>query len=229
MKKKTLHEHSKNYRTHIEPYAELKKAEDRKGAVLSFLKKEVKNKIVLDLGCGEGTYAKVLAPLSRSYHALDSSDAQLKKAQARCRGMKNVHFLHSSGEEIDLPNESMNVVICSWVISVIKGRRRKSKVLTEAERVLKNGGKMIVVENDWQGEFEKMREHPIRTRRFNEWLISKGLKVSKKITTYFEFSSYTLARETFDQIWGSRISNKVQSKKVEHKLVIFTRSKRAAR
>jgi len=193
--------------------------------VLSFLKNAAKNKVVLDLGCGEGRDAKVIAPLSKYYYALDSSPEQLKRAKNQCKNIKNIHFLHSSGEKIGLPNESVDLVICSWVISVINGRRRKLRVLAEVERVLKATGKVILVENDWQGEFEEIRQHPIRTKRFNEWLIKKGFKISKKMHTYFEFPSYEIAKRVFEQIWGKRVSNKLKSKKVEHKIIIFNKTK----
>lgn len=225
MKKKTLQEHSKNYTTHIKPYEEFKKAEDKKGIILSFLKKEVKNKIVLDIGCGEGTDAKILAPLSKHYYALDSSYEQLKKARNKCKNIKNIIFLHSSGENINLPKEKVDLVICAWVISVVNSYKRKLKILKEAERVLKSSGKIILIENDWHGEFEKIRQHPKRTKNFNEWLIKRGFKILKKINTYFKFPSYKIANQVFEDIWGKRVSNKIKSNKVEHKIVIFTKSK----
>lgn len=225
MKKNTLQEHSKNYKSQIEPYQEFKKAEDKKGIILSFLKKKIKNKIVVDLGCGDGTYAKEIAPLSKYYYAIDPSNEILTKAKNKCREIKNIRFLHSSGENIDLPTESIDIIISSWVISVIKSRKRKSKVLTEATRILNSEGEIILVENDWQWEFEEIRKHPKRTQHFNEWILSKGFKVDKRVNTYFEFPSYEIAKQIFEQIWWKRISNKIKSKKVEHKIIIFTKSK----
>lgn len=113
-------------------------------------------------------------------------------------------------------------MICAWCISVIKGYKRRSKTIAEAERIVKPGGEIILIENDWQGEFEEIRRHPIRTKRYNEWLLKQGFSIFKKVDTYFKFPSKTLAQEIFNQIWGSRVSNKINNEKVEHKIIVFS-------
>lgn len=225
MKKKTLKEHSVNYQTKLKPYEEFKEAEDYKKSILSYLKGKVKNKIVFDLGCGEGTDTKILAPLSKYYYGLDKSLEQIQRAKSKCKGVKNISFINSSGEKIPLGDNSVDVVICLWVISAINGRKRKSVILKEAERILKPKGKIILVENDWQGEFEAIREHPTRTKNYNEWLIKKGFIVSKKIKTYFKFKSLEIAKKVFGQIWGKRVSNKLKNNKIEHRVIIFMKTK----
>lgn len=65
MKKKTLQEHSENYRNNIKPYEEFKRAEDSKGEIIKILKYKARNKNILDIGCGEGSDAKSLAPIAK--------------------------------------------------------------------------------------------------------------------------------------------------------------------
>jgi ubiquinone/menaquinone biosynthesis C-methylase UbiE len=225
MKQKTLLEHSKNYLHQTNIYEKFVQCEDHPKKILNFLAPYVMDKMVLDLGCGEGTYARALAPKSKYYYGLDSSSAQLKKAKLKCRNLKNVKFFHSRAEKIPLKTQAADLVISTWVVSTVVSHRKRTKILTEAQRVLKDEGKIILVENDCNGEFEKIRMHPRRTKQFNEWLIKKGFKKVKKIETYFKFPSHEEAEEIFRSIWGRRVSNQIKNSIIRHKVNIYVQEK----
>lgn len=225
MKQKTLLEHSKNYLHETDVYEKFVQGEDHPKKILNFIAPHVRKKIVLDLGCGEGTYARVLAPKSKYYYGLDSSSAQLKRATLKCLGLKNVRFFHSRAEKIPLKTRSVDFIISTWVISTIVSHRKRTKILLEAQRVLKDGGKIILVENDCEGEFEKIRMHPNRTNKFDEWLIKKGFKKIKKVETYFRFASQEEAKNVFRSIWGARVSNQIKNNIIQHKVNIYVQEK----
>jgi len=101
---------------------------------------------VLDLGSGGGIdvllSAKRVGPTGKAY-GLDMTDEMLALAnENKCRARaQNVEFLKGEIEDIPLPNASVDVIISNCVINLSGDKR---KVLSEAFRVLKPGGRFAV-------------------------------------------------------------------------------------
>src|SRR5581483_1646432 len=101
---------------------------------------------VLDLGSGGGIdvllSAKRVGPTGKAY-GLDMTDEMLALARANAAktGATNVEFLKGEIEQIPLPDSSVDVIISNCVINLSGDKRR---VLAEAFRVLKPGGRFAV-------------------------------------------------------------------------------------
>ena len=187
--------------------------------------------VVLDLGSGGGIdvllSARRVGPTGKAY-GLDMTDEMLALARENQRksGVENVEFLRGEIEAIPLPDSSVDVIISNCVVNLSGDKR---KVIAEAFRVLKPGGRFAVSDVVVRGEVpSQVRQSmelwvgcvagALTEREFETYLADAGFEdISVEPTRIYEFEdaraflsgagldSEVLAREVGGCVMGAFI------------------------
>lgn len=105
---------------------------------------------VLDLGCGNGRFYKIFEEKRVEYFGVDSSKALINIAK---KNYPKVNFQVADALSLPFPNDFFDKVYAIALLHHIPSKELRLKVLSEAKRVLKKNGILIVtVWNLWQKE-----------------------------------------------------------------------------
>ncbi len=100
---------------------------------------------VADFGCGTGVLSVAMARWARRVVAIDQSRQALDEAQKRAarEKVRNVQFLEEDLHRLSLPSGKKDLVVLSQSLHHVK---TPGAVLREAARILKPGGRIVVLE-----------------------------------------------------------------------------------
>jgi ubiquinone/menaquinone biosynthesis C-methylase UbiE len=101
----------------------------------------------LELACGNGTYSVALSKNADTLTATDFSDEMLKVSEARLSNLENVTVEKCNAFDIEYQPGSFDTVFLANLLHVVPG---PEAIVEQVSRVLKTGGKIIVV--DYTGE-----------------------------------------------------------------------------
>ena len=99
--------------------------------------------VVGDLGAGTGQIAESLAPFVSRVVAVDNSEAMLAAASERLQGLSNIEFRPGRLEHLPIADGELDAAILGLVLHHMA---EPEKVVVEAARVLRPGGRLIIVE-----------------------------------------------------------------------------------
>lgn len=94
----------------------------------------LKNKKVLDIGCGNGDDLKIIQQKGAMVYGIDPSEAFVEQAR---KNLNSETIIIGKGESLPYDNQSFDVVISKYAIQTSIDAK---KILDESARVLKSGG-----------------------------------------------------------------------------------------
>jgi ubiquinone/menaquinone biosynthesis C-methylase UbiE len=103
---------------------------------------------VLDIGCGPGAAVRAVAGSVARAVGVDRSEAMVHIARRRSRGVPDVEFEVGAAEELPYPDATFDRV---WTIHSYHHWEDPTRGLAEAQRVLRPGGRLLVVESATRG------------------------------------------------------------------------------
>jgi ubiquinone/menaquinone biosynthesis C-methylase UbiE len=104
---------------------------------------DVKGKIVLDMGCGSGRHSIYMAKNGAKVTAIDASESQIKIANER-NSHSNILYHVGDCSRMKEHDASFDLVLMNMVVTDMSNKEKLIQVLSEASRVLKRGGKLII-------------------------------------------------------------------------------------
>ncbi len=141
-------------------------------------------RIVVDVGCGTGNAAALLAPFVTRVIAVDREPAMLDAARTRLRGCGNVEFRQGDALALPVDDASVDAVLFFLVLHHLA---EPTAALAEARRVLRDRGVILVVDmvaHDRESYRHTMGhqhlgfpEHTLRS-----WAKSLGLRPPRTVT-----------------------------------------------
>ncbi|MCC5790572.1 MAG: metalloregulator ArsR/SmtB family transcription factor [Opitutales bacterium] len=111
---------------------------------------------IADLGAGEGLISQMLARQAKEVLCIDNSPAMVKVGTelAHKNKLSNLSYKLGNIEDVPLLDESVDLALMS---QALHHARNPEKALTEAFRILKKGGRIIILDLQ-EHSFEKARE-----------------------------------------------------------------------
>ena len=111
---------------------------------------------VVEFGCGPGYFTRAIAKNATFVTAVDISQEMLDRANANLAGVENVAFKKENVERTTFPPDTFDTVFTANVVQVLEHPER---ALREAYRVLKPGGRLILLYYTFQdlGLFDRFK------------------------------------------------------------------------
>ncbi|KAF0218971.1 MAG: hypothetical protein FD174_2487 [Geobacteraceae bacterium] len=117
---------------------------------------DITDKLILEVGCGRGRITCDLARHARRVVAIDPDEKALQAARSQIPA-ENVEFLCCGGESLAFPEASFDLVVYSLSLHHLPDEWMLQS-LEQAARLLKKGGKMIVIEPGGEGTLIEVEE-----------------------------------------------------------------------
>jgi ubiquinone/menaquinone biosynthesis C-methylase UbiE len=117
-------------------------------AIRKALSEQAVSGTVLELGCGNGTYSKVLGATADRVLATDLSDEMVAASKQRLKSFSNIQVAKADCFSLPYPDGEFDWVVMVNLLHVIP---EPEKAIAESRRVLKNGGGIIVVSFTMEG------------------------------------------------------------------------------
>jgi ubiquinone/menaquinone biosynthesis C-methylase UbiE len=169
------------------------------------------NALIVDLGCGAGTYCRFLSRKGFRIIGLDYSFPMLKRTQ-KLQGDQEIQFLNGEAYNLPFSNQSVDAVVCIGVLQTLTDEK---KGIREIHRILRPGGICFIDGINALGLNELFKWKPVKhLKAYNPFILRKYLEQSGfqdlRIVGTYIFPSFLLSLE-----------NHLESKRIFEKMDFF--------
>ncbi|MBE9581297.1 MAG: class I SAM-dependent methyltransferase [Proteobacteria bacterium] len=203
---------------------------------------DLRDQEVLEIGCGDGRITTQLVGKVKRLVAIDPDPAIIAEAKENTEGV-GLHI--GSGESLEFPSESFDIILFTLSLH----HQDSSLALREAKRVLRDHGRVVILEPENDGEIEQIcnffhneaqvlqdTAHAIEASDFE-------VERSEVFYTYWEFENehelyewlFTYYQKPFDNnlvvLIGELLGDKVKSPPIilQDKIIIVSLKKHGAK
>ncbi|GEM_PF-2950065 len=187
---------------------------------------DLKNKNVLEVGCGTGRLTLELAKYCKEVIAIDHNEIAIEYCKEKYHNQKNITFLHKDIENLKNFNDTdFEIIITSWI--GLHHAKDQEKIIENIYKLLKKDGTLLIIEAYPDSEYiqilnmlrpkeSKMKEMQTKLRT---GLFKKFKNLNEKIVnTKYLFPNYERLEETFkielvyeeDSYWNESDSLKLK-------------------
>ncbi|MEA5079023.1 MAG: class I SAM-dependent methyltransferase [Anaerolineaceae bacterium] len=207
-------DHKSIYSQEAQNYQRLVGREDYQGNILKAIRglMPIEGIDVVETGAGTGRLTCLLAPYVRSIQAFDSSDAMLDVARDRLTEMGQHNWSAGVADHRGLPaaDACADLAISGWSVCYLVDWNRGdwkpdvAKALSEMQRVLRSGGKIVLIET--QGTGFETPHPPQHLLDYYEFLKEQGFE-NTWFRSDYEFESIAEARELTEFFFGKELAD----------------------
>jgi ubiquinone/menaquinone biosynthesis C-methylase UbiE len=198
------------YRQSPEVFDRFSRAEDRSNLVAPALVEAagLEGARVLEVGCGTGRWTRQLAPLARTYSALEPQAGMLEIA--RLAGACGASLMVGQAQSLPFADGSLDRLLGAWVFANLRPKTRADAV-SEALRVTGERGEIWLLENHWDDDFQGLRKDaglPVEVE-IAPLIDEHGFEIVETLETEMCFASESDAQDILGQILGPRVAKEL--------------------
>ena len=184
---------------------------DRKGKVIKYLDERLPDGLVLDVGAGNGFTAEKLIREGRLVIPMEPDEKMIDCS-------KNLIWSNGVAQSIPFHTNTFDAMYSTWAF-FFDGIKDIDKGISEVERVVKDGGRIIIIDNYGDDEFCSYSPNDI-TSSVDPWS-ERGFEY-EVIHTEFIFDDVQEAKELLTFYFGEQ-GKQVSKTVLEYKVVAYTK------
>lgn len=197
-------------------YEKFSQCEDSEGLIFKYLRDnyDFSDKTVLEIGAGSGKFTKFLAESCKKLYVAERSPS-LMKINKEKNNLENAEFTLTDIKHLELPEKTVDVVFGGW--SMTSMRDAFPEIFKVLKSVLKDDGKIILVENAGDDEFAAITGIEGLTLEMRDLYKRLGFSEKTVLSTCINLPNESV----FYDVFPNQKDVKLDSLQIQHNVLIL--------